>query len=72
MKGGKAQVLYRDSSSLADTEILKKKKEKKKILAMREILLLPRRKSSKSTSVRAEIRGVEIAVCTWRSTWFLG
>lgn len=45
--GGEAQVLYRDSSSLADTEILKKKK--KKILAMREILLLPRRKSSKST-----------------------
>lgn len=26
--GGEAQVLYRDSSSLADTEILKKKKKK--------------------------------------------
>lgn len=34
---------------------------------MREILLLPRRESSKSTGVRAEIRGVEIAVGTWRS-----
>lgn len=51
MKGGGGGVLFRDSSSLADTGIGKKKK--KKILAMREILFLPRGKSSKSTTASA-------------------
>lgn len=51
MKGGRGGVLFRDSSSLADTGIGKKKK--KKILAMREILFLPRGKSSKSTTASA-------------------
>lgn len=71
MKGGKAQVLYRDSSSLADTEILKKKKEKKNISNERNPLVAATQEFEEHECPRRDPRGgncsmyVEKYVVSW-------
>lgn len=66
MKGGGGGVLFRDSSSLADTGIGKKKK--KNISNERNPLFAARQEFEEHDGFRTTIHGgVEIAV-TWRST----